>query len=350
MKKVILDCFKDFKCIAGACRHNCCIGWEIDIDNDTMKYYNTLENPIKSRLTANISQDATPHFILDEKERCPFLNSDNLCDIIITLGEDKIPYICKNHPRFFTWLPDRTETGMGLCCEVATRLLFASRDKLNTQIPYTMSDSLPDVMTYARQIAYSILQNRTFPISSRLALFLDYCKALDEHLFFEDTGLIKKTADLYKNRTPGTITEGRSLKAITALYHSLSPIDETWSKLSSDISENHREIKASLQNFHKNTQENFYKYEHLAIYFTYRHFLNCLDDYDILSAGRFIVLSTLYCGVCDAYSYSICGNPLTDEHAKLYSKQVEYSTENTDKISGANIKNIKGLLPLVFGR
>ena len=31
--------YKEFKCIAGACKDSCCVGWEIDIDEDTFSYY-----------------------------------------------------------------------------------------------------------------------------------------------------------------------------------------------------------------------------------------------------------------------------------------------------------------------
>ena len=29
--------YDKFKCIANRCKHSCCIGWEIDIDEDTME-------------------------------------------------------------------------------------------------------------------------------------------------------------------------------------------------------------------------------------------------------------------------------------------------------------------------
>ena len=31
-----------FQCIAGKCRHSCCVGWEIDIDDDTYEMYKTV--------------------------------------------------------------------------------------------------------------------------------------------------------------------------------------------------------------------------------------------------------------------------------------------------------------------
>lgn len=84
------DCYKDFPCIAGRCRHSCCIGWEIDVDPDKLCSYNAVPGPFGDRLRANISPADPPHFILGEGERCPFLNSENLCDIILTLSEDQI--------------------------------------------------------------------------------------------------------------------------------------------------------------------------------------------------------------------------------------------------------------------
>ena len=36
--------FPDFRCKAGACRHTCCQTWEIDIDEDTKDYYQTLKS------------------------------------------------------------------------------------------------------------------------------------------------------------------------------------------------------------------------------------------------------------------------------------------------------------------
>ena len=31
--------YKNFKCIADACEHSCCIGWEIDIDPEALEKY-----------------------------------------------------------------------------------------------------------------------------------------------------------------------------------------------------------------------------------------------------------------------------------------------------------------------
>jgi len=65
------DYYKDFCCIADKCKHNCCIGWEIDIDKDTLSVYKDMKGDFGKRLNDNISLADTPHFVLTDDERCP---------------------------------------------------------------------------------------------------------------------------------------------------------------------------------------------------------------------------------------------------------------------------------------
>ena len=85
--RVVPEFYPAFHCTASACRHSCCVGWEVDVDEDTLAQYRQVSGPFGRRLAAGISAGASPHFRLDAQERCPFLNGDNLCDIILTLGE-----------------------------------------------------------------------------------------------------------------------------------------------------------------------------------------------------------------------------------------------------------------------
>ena len=99
MMEIEPNYYKKFKCIADKCRHNCCIGWEIDIDEETMNFYNSLDTPMGGRIRGCIEGNE-PHFILGKGDRCPFLNDRGLCDIISECGEDAIWDICTLHPRF----------------------------------------------------------------------------------------------------------------------------------------------------------------------------------------------------------------------------------------------------------
>ena len=82
------DFYDDFRCLASRCRHSCCVGWEIDVDAQTLAYYQTLGGPLGDELREKIALSPAQHFRLSEGERCPFLRADGLCRLILTLGED----------------------------------------------------------------------------------------------------------------------------------------------------------------------------------------------------------------------------------------------------------------------
>ena len=135
MLTVTPNYYNKFKCIANKCKHSCCIGWEIDIDDATLEKYNGLKSGFADILKSNIVYDETPHFKLDKHERCPFLNKQGLCDIIINEGEDMLCQICADHPRFRNYYDNVTEIGLGLACEAAAELILTSKEKSTLNLP-----------------------------------------------------------------------------------------------------------------------------------------------------------------------------------------------------------------------
>ena len=123
--------FKDFKCLADKCTDSCCIGWEIDIDEERMSLYESIEGELGETLRRGIypgSEYECAHFILTEGERCPLLRPDGLCRLIAECGEECLTEICREHPRYYNYYSDRVEVGLGLSCEAAAELLLTSPD------------------------------------------------------------------------------------------------------------------------------------------------------------------------------------------------------------------------------
>jgi lysine-N-methylase len=135
MKIIVPSYYKKFKCTGSKCKHNCCIGWEIDIDEDTLEKYKKAEGVFKKRFDTSILHNGEcASFILDKEERCPFLNKDNLCDIIMEYGESYLCQICDAHPRFKNFFSDRIEIGIGLCCEEACRIILTDNEDFSLEI------------------------------------------------------------------------------------------------------------------------------------------------------------------------------------------------------------------------
>ena len=129
--------YNDFCCKAAACGHTCCAGWEIDVDDRTLLRYRETPGPIGDKLRKCIAVTGDgAGFVLTEDNRCPFLQDDGLCELILTLGENALCDICREHPRFYAEFDDVLLTGQGLSCEAAAELLL----KAPAPLPFVFDD------------------------------------------------------------------------------------------------------------------------------------------------------------------------------------------------------------------
>jgi len=306
MLSVYPDYYKDFKCINKNCKHNCCIGWEIDIDSDSFRYYKSVKGDFGQRLKNNIECSEYPHFILGENERCPFLNKDNLCDIIITLGEDKICDICKEHPRFHNESGDRTESGLGLCCEEAARIILSKKDPV--QFLFEGEETEKEETIVLRDEIIKLLQNREKTIEERISDI--YSKMGMERLNF-------------------------NLLQFADFLLSLERLDEKWTDALEFLKENLE--KADLCKFSEYMYDRQSEYEQLLVYIIYRHFLNTFDMCEMQAVVRFAdlvynLIFTFGAAVFKVYGkFDFCSQT---EFVRMFSSEVEYSDENLEKVIG----------------
>lgn len=119
MKEIGPDYLREFHCIAGACKHTCCEGWEVDIDDESLPRFLSVPD-----IAMQVSMEDTPHIRLLTGDRCPFLNREGLCEMILRHGEEMLCQICRDHPRYRNYWTDRVELGLGLVCEEAGRLIL----------------------------------------------------------------------------------------------------------------------------------------------------------------------------------------------------------------------------------
>ena len=172
--------YKNFKCAAHRCTHSCCVGWEIDVDLATLSAYRRLSHPIGGDIRASIATgEDGAHFCLNPDGKCPHLDERGLCRIILALGEEALPEICREHPRFYNHVNGRLECGVGISCEVAAELVLSSDSYATfTEIEEVFCEcELPadfDVVA-AREAIFVILSDRSLPYARREALIKDEC-------------------------------------------------------------------------------------------------------------------------------------------------------------------------------
>ena len=322
MKTMVPAFYKEFHCIGSACKDNCCIGWEIDIDERTAEFYRSVPGELGKRLQREIDWE-TGCFKLGEGERCPFLNGDNLCDIIIGLGEEHLCDICDRHPRFRNVLPECVEMGVGLCCEEAVRLLLSFTEKM-TLVPGPDVEEEPaedDIFLVGcqkvRQLAFSVLQNRELPLEERVNRLISLADEL--YPCQDDTGeeqmaICSRYIDegiCISQLQPENVEKQKVWEDIANIFLSLERLDESWTLLLERLPDGTEEKELPEIPF-----------EQLIWYFLFRHIMTAAEDGDI--AGRLIFAVVSYLVIRRMVQQ---GGDLADI-IRRYCKEVEYSTDN----------------------
>ncbi len=308
MKYIAPDYYKKFKCIADQCKHSCCVGWEIDVDKDTFNKYKSVKGDFGERLNESIEIiDNAPCFKLDYNERCPFLNENNLCDIILNLGEDYLCQICNDHPRFRNFYEGATEIGIGLCCEAAAELIITQTESMKLEV--IGEDDIDD--TYYqdeieflsfRSELFKILQNRSNAVDRRVNEFLNKCNAQYTELSSTD---------------------------IADFLLSLERLDNKWTDILNEVKQSADFSNTVLPPYFEIAAEQ------LLLYFTYRHLSGYLDDGRLSQRAGFITFSYKTIKILCKYHLNRYGTLSYDdiaEYARLYSSEIEYSEENTETI------------------
>lgn len=323
MKQFVPHYYDKFTCIADKCRDNCCIGWEIDIDPDTLEMYRSMDGNIGRKLSENItvSDDGSDCFRLTSDGRCPFLNESNLCELILAGGEDMLCGICHMHPRFVNYLPDRCETGLGLCCEEAARIILTDREPFRlVETQCSDEEELPsdietDFLMYARDYIIGELE-KSGSIPYKTGLLLGIGEILDGRLArgnysplpdFTDTELHYPDRHFHEN---------------AGFILSLEPLNDEWNKVCGML----RSAADSRMTFEYDISSER-EYTNLLKYYIYRYFMDSADDFEPYLKLALAVFSA------DAVTYikKATGMSFIDS-ACLWSKEIEYSAENMEMI------------------
>ena len=284
--------YKDFACIADRCSHSCCIGWEIDIDDEAMEKYSRLSEGYGLKIRKSIEGEDPPHFALAEGERCPHLDERGLCKIITELGEDHLCAICREHPRFYNDTARGMEVGIGLACSEAARLVLSS-DRYGDMEPVGESEGESFFYGFdaasVREELYCILCDRSVPYGERL---LEISRRYNVSL--------KVCTDL----------EWREQLA------SLEYLDPS-----------HRELFCAYTSELETCKENEEALERALAYFIYRHVSPCTDEAEVRGAIGFALLcERLLCSLAEKKGLSL------EWAAVTVSEELEYSEDNTDAI------------------
>jgi lysine-N-methylase len=298
MKITAPEYYKKFKCIADRCTHSCCIGWEIDVDEDTMEKYASLSGGYADVIRSSVECGETPHFRLCGGERCPHLDGRGLCKIITEYGDSYLCDICREHPRFYNETAHGLEVGLGMACEEACRIVLGSDD-----------------------------YDKTAVIEEDNGIDDDFC----------DFDVIPHRERIYRILKDASTHYADKLAEISRSYGvSLSTLSNVeWRGILSSLEyldESHRESFSCYSSSVDPSAENEKGLERALAYFIYRHVSGAWDEGSLRARVGFALF-------CERLLASVITYTELDTvtAARIISEEIEYSEDNTQSLIDAFI-------------
>lgn len=324
--------YDDFKCISNNCIDSCCIGWQINIDENTYKKYKKVKGDFGKELNQGINRIRTKSNKLEygkmklKDKRCYMLNEDNLCNVHINLGESYLCNTCKMYPRDINKYGEIYERNLYMSCpEVARYFVKHKGDFYFNMDEEELSDldkdyimnkiydeKLYNFLWDSRSLAMEIIQFKEIEIWKRI-IFLKILtdkvqKLIDEENYenyekvlnaFRDeiTNIniinsldkIKLVPNVKVNFIKSVVDISEKVSINKIKYNNLL---EQYKKLfENDIDNNFENVIKKEDKFNKYLKEKENIIENLLIYLIYKHFMNALYTKDLNEEINNIIIS-----------------------------------------------------------
>lgn len=361
------DYYKEFSCIAGECPDTCCAGWQIVIDENSLRKYRHVKGNFRNRLLNDI--DWKEQTFRQYGKRCAFLNEDNLCEIYGEAGEHMLCDTCRKYPRHIEEFENLREISLSLSCPEAARILLSKKDKT---VFRTVEKKMPEesyedfdyllftALTDTRETLFDTLGNREIPLSLRLfktlAIARDFQLALDRNELYKWEELRERHLKSgfgkdFRNRVRKHSSSENSLSLMAKMWKTFVPEMEVlrpgWHDF---LGERLLPLYSGGEEAYRNSIDAFYdanpdfsvQEERLLIYWLFTYFCGAVYDQEPFAKVKAAVVCTLF--IRDLAAGEFIRNngalPFTDLVSICYrfSRELEHSDKNLNKMDELLIK------------
>ena len=369
MKQRVPFYYNEFGCITSECKDNCCIGgWEIDIDDETYERYNNMTGELKHKILDSITQNEDEEYCFKLCDgKCPMLDDNGLCEIHKNLGEDYLGVVCKQFPRYSEYYGTIKESGIGLACEEAARIILSENRPFSMETaacdeeyePSSEYDSSFALQIFAaREAVFKILAKESLSIHEKLIVILDMGSKIQQCINTDEYDNIKSVVNDYlKEGIAHTLDETRNLsdsgqfedislqqgiRQILYPYEEMEVLNPEWEVILKDIIDSlfeqmsDEEYNILNEEFGTYMVSRAYEYRQLLEYLVFRYFAKSIYDYDFLGKCQMLVTNFFVIRQMDIIRW-------LDNHREysfkdrmdvvhIFSRQVEYSEDNIENL------------------
>ena len=295
------------------------------------------------------------------------------------LGEDKMGVVCTQFPRYTEYYGAVKETGIGLACEEAARIICQDKEAFTFNEETISEEEVSDAefdaplakqLFSVRSQIFEMLTDTKMSLEDKLILLLEVCHQLQEAVNvndiaacdriaqssytewgkFTDTDTPKQQKDRQAN-VPQTaqsdsadVDRQDGLERILYAYDALEVLNEDWNRQKEELfSVLHGEdfsaqaYRDSFARFKRSVQEREREYINLTAYFVFRYFMKAAYDHDVYGKAQLITANYLVLQEMDFLRWIQNGEKYgfkdRMELIHIFSREVEYSEENLEDLA-----------------
>lgn len=349
MKLRVPHYFDSFACTASECKDNCCLGgWQIEVDEETVEYYKTVKGPFGNMLRDSLECYDGISCIKLKNGICPFLDSDNLCRIYKEAGAEHMGYVCTQFPRFSEYYGNVKESGIGLACEEAARLIFEDNDSFHyvekeideeEYVDSEYDELFGSALFTIREQIYDLLDNKDIQFRDKMCILINSLWDIQQLINSNNYSGIAQYTLIECMEKHYDFSE-ETVKEIWYAFLEMESINDMWTEYSEKVFEElHPEEKDNTAGYLQKTEQfnscqfEFCGYDKLVKYFIHRYFMKTVYDHNIFGKIRFIAACLVILKDMDVYKYIVndCFS-IKDrlDNIHMFSREVEYSEDNLE--------------------
>lgn len=369
MLYMIPDYYKEFSCAADQCEDTCCAGWQIVIDDKSLKRYRQVRGPFQRRMMRSVKWRKGV-FRQSPDRRCAFLNEDNLCDMYTMLGKNSLCKTCRLYPRHIEEFEGVREITLSVSCPEAAKILLARKEPvqfLKYEKEGTEEYEDFDLLLYswlvdAREVMLRILQDRTKGLDVRTGLVLGLAYDMEGRIRRGELFSCQEVFEKYQTEKAVRFVEEKlgeeensekrytlSKKMFGKLYE-LELLNENWflllnesekllygkSERRSERIEKYETIRKEYVNWQKTNMPDWQiPMEQLLVYFIFTYFCGAVYDGRVYGKVQMAVVSVLLISELLMARWLRNGRQLDQEDMTeivyRYSRELEHSDKNPER-------------------
>ena len=347
MRYTVPDYYKKFQCLAGDCPATCCAGWQIVIDQKSLKRYRKAKGSFGNRIRNSVDWKEET-FLQYENRRCAFLNEENLCDMHIEAGAEMMCATCRKYPRHVEEFENEREITLSMSCPAVAEMILGKKEPVTMRTAEDDREEEEDGFDFflysalqdTREVMIGMLQDRRIPVHLRMAEVLalghDVQNRIRAGQIFEIETVLERyrSPEAQKRLQKKILTEAQGAGGNTAgkqeadallcVLDAFEVLDPEWKK---DVQIWKRCAESPCPG---EIPEN--EIEQMVVYYLYTYFCGAVYDCDAQSKVKMAIVSTLIWEELIRASEAQKGKPLSFEErvilAYRYSRELEHSDPN----------------------